>query len=70
MRHDGTCWHCLLVRCEGVSESILVESEGYDYARYCAFVPDHRKLDLSDVPVERYGDRPIQKHRPDPQPER
>ncbi len=54
MWHDGECWHCLLVRSPGISESILVESEKYDYARYCAFVPDSEKLDLRDVPIERY----------------
>jgi len=57
MLYDGACWHCLLVRSPGISESILVESEGYGYARYCAFVPDNSKLDLKEVPVERYGDQ-------------
>jgi len=58
MWHDkgDQCWHCLLVRSAGVSEGILVESEGYDYARYCAVVPDCGKLDLRDIPVERYAD--------------
>lgn len=32
--------HCLLVLGENVEHGILVESEGYDYARYCAFVPN------------------------------
>lgn len=70
MWHDGTCWYCLLVRSPGISESILVESEGYRYARYCAFVPDYSKLDLKDVPVERYGDKPIPKNKPEPHQER
>jgi len=35
---DGNkVWHCLLVKAKGAEEGILVESEGYDYARYAAF---------------------------------
>lgn len=30
-------WHCVLVKAKGADEGILVESEGYDYARYAAF---------------------------------
>lgn len=56
MWHDGMYWHCLLVRSPGVSDSILVEFEGYDYARYCAYVPDERMLELKDVPVAQYGE--------------
>lgn len=33
-------WHCILVKARGGSEGILVESEGYDYARYTAYLPD------------------------------
>ena len=29
--------HCLLVKAKGAKEGILVESEGYDYARYAAY---------------------------------
>ena len=36
---DGV-WHCILVKANGGSEGILVESEGYDYARYTAYLPD------------------------------
>lgn len=28
------CWHCLLVKGEHSREGILVEAEGYSYARY------------------------------------
>ena len=59
MWHDGTCWHCLLVRSPGISESILVESEGYDYARYCAYVPDYSKHDFKDVPIVKYTGRTL-----------
>jgi len=35
---------CILVTGEGVDEGILVESEGYSYARYSAFVPSVREI--------------------------
>jgi hypothetical protein len=35
---DGTM-HCLLVTGEGREDGILVQSSGYDYARYAAHVP-------------------------------
>lgn len=46
------CWHCLLVKDAGSERGILVESEGYDYARYAAYVQDTRELDLKDIPTE------------------
>jgi len=39
MYEENDVWHCLLVTGEGVSEGVLVESEGASYARYAAFVP-------------------------------
>lgn len=36
--------HCLLVLGQGQSEGILVNSEGYDYARYASLVPGAREL--------------------------
>jgi hypothetical protein len=36
MDQDGV-YHCIYVKAEGSSEGILVESEGYDYARYAAY---------------------------------
>lgn len=35
---------CLLVLCEDKSDGILVESSGYNYARYSAYVPNARTL--------------------------
>ena len=34
------CWHCVLVKGETSRDGILVEAEGYSYARYAAFAPD------------------------------
>lgn len=48
---SGFCWHCVLVKGENSRESILVDAEGYSYARYAAFAPDCGKLRLLDVPV-------------------
>ena len=31
---------------------ILVDPEGYSYARYAAFVPDCSQLELANVPVD------------------
>lgn len=30
-------WHCLLVKAKDGRDGILVETEGYDYARYAAY---------------------------------
>ena len=36
--------HCLLVLGEGCSDGILVEAEGYSYARYSSFMPGAREF--------------------------
>ena len=45
------CWHCVLVKGETSKDGVLVEAEGYSYARYAAFAPDCQRLRLQDVPV-------------------
>lgn len=45
------CWHCVLVRGENSKDGVLIETEGYNYARYAAFIPDCEKLRLRDVPI-------------------
>lgn len=30
-------WHCILLKTQGGKDGILVEAEGYDYARYTAY---------------------------------
>lgn len=37
-------YHCLLVTGKGHDDGILIESEGYDYARYSAFIPGARQI--------------------------
>lgn len=36
MWNEGGVWHCLLVTTKNNQVGILIESEGYDYARYTA----------------------------------
>lgn len=38
-------WHCILIREEGSKEGILVESEGYEYARYSAYYKVEEELE-------------------------
>ena len=45
------CWHCVLVRGETSKDGILVDAEGYAYARYAAYAPDCDRLRLRGVPV-------------------
>ena len=45
------CWHCVLVKGETGKEGILVDAEGYSYARYAAFASDCDRLRLQDIPV-------------------
>lgn len=45
MYQDGDgVYHCLLVTGEGRPDGLLVESEGYNYARYAAYVPEATAL--------------------------
>lgn len=46
---------CVAVTAENSREAILVDTQGYDYARICAYIPDYRRLELSDVPVTYYN---------------
>lgn len=46
------CWHCLLVKSEASRDGILVEAEGFSYARYAAYIPDCSALSLEEIPVQ------------------
>lgn len=46
---ESTGFRCLLVTSRKRPDGILVDSEGYDYARYAAYVRDKRNLELQGV---------------------
>ena len=52
--YDKGVTRCLLVTTKRNRDGILVNSEGFDYARYAAYVRDISRLDLKQVPVEHY----------------
>ena len=52
--YDKGVTRCLLVTTGRHRVGILVDCQGFDYARYSAYVPDKRALDLRDVPVGHY----------------
>lgn len=63
-----SCWHCLLVKGEHSQEGILVEAEGYSYARYAAHVPDCSMVRVGVVPVQfEYPVKPPQKKKEAPE---
>lgn len=51
---DHSVSHCLLVTTRNIKGGILVDCEGFDYARYAAEVTDKSALDLRGVPVDHY----------------
>lgn len=46
---ESTGFRCLLVTSRKRQDGILVDSEGYGYARYAAYVRDRKSLDLQGV---------------------
>lgn len=46
---------CVAVTTENSREAVLVDTQGYDYARICAYIPDYHRLELSGVPVTYYN---------------
>ncbi len=46
---------CAAVTTDYSTETILVDTQGYDYARICAYIPDYRQLELSGIPVTYYN---------------
>ncbi len=53
IRHDTDLRHCLLILDAEGTDGILVDPQGYNYARYSAFVPNARSLLTSDVAIDR-----------------
>jgi hypothetical protein len=43
-RDENGVFHCLLVLGEESSDGVLIESEGYNYARYSSFMPGAREF--------------------------
>lgn len=62
---DGAT-RCLLVTARNIRGGLLIDSQGYDYARYAAEVVDKSALDLRDVPVEHH-DLKLRKPRSGPE---
>lgn len=58
---------CLFVTCRDVNTGLLVESEGFGYARYAAFIPEKSALSLDGIPTERASEKYLCRH---PTPER
>lgn len=46
---------CVAVTEDYSREAVLVDTQGYDYARICAYIPDYHRLELSGVPVTYYN---------------
>jgi len=42
MWSDNEGWHAIAVTCKERDYTILIESEGYDYARYVAIITDEK----------------------------
>ena len=44
MNEKNGVFYCMLVTGEGYRDGVLVEAEGYPYARYASYVPDATAL--------------------------
>ena len=53
IRHDGDTRHCLLILDADGTDGFLVDPQGYNYARYSAFVPNARSLLTPDMGIDR-----------------
>ncbi len=58
---------CVFITAKGQQDGILVDSSGYDYARYAAYVDMRDRLELDNVPVEQYT---LQIKQPEPEPKK
>lgn len=52
--YDKGVTRCLLVTTRSRRDGILVDCQGFNFARYSCYVPSKQSLDLRGVPVERY----------------
>ena len=53
IRHDDDARHCLLILDAEGTDGFLVDPQGYNYARYSAFVPNARSLLTPDMGADR-----------------
>ena len=53
IRHDEDARHCLLILDAEGTDGFLVDPQGYNYARYSAFVPNARSLLTPDMGIDR-----------------
>ena len=60
IRHDGDTRHCLLILDADGTDGFLVDPQGYNYARYSAFVPNARSLLTLDMGIDRSYLSPVE----------
>ena len=53
IRHDDAARHCLLILDADGIDGFLVDPQGYNYARYSAFIPNARSLLTPDMAIDR-----------------
>ena len=53
IRRDGDTRHCLLILDADGTDGFLADPQGYNYARYSAFVPNARSLLTPDMGIDR-----------------
>jgi len=53
IRHNDDARHCLLILDAEGKDGFLVDPQGYNYARYSAFVPNARSLLTPDMGIDR-----------------
>ena len=60
IRHDEDARHCLLILDADGTDGFLVDPQGYNYARYSAFVPNARSLLTLDMGIDRSYLSPVE----------
>ena len=60
IRHDEDARHCLLILDAEGKDGFLVDPQGYNYARYSAFVPNARSLLTPDMGIDRSYLSPVE----------
>ena len=60
IRHDDDARHCLLILDADGTDGFLVDPQGYNYARYSAFVPNARSLLTLDMGIDRSYLSPVE----------